>query len=85
MPTQPRSTKMIEHALTLLLGAVLAAAIGLAGSTEWFWMGFVAAAICADTKSGGRGLTRVACAIKSVTAGSARSAKGTVHDAQRSP
>ncbi len=84
MPMQTRSPKMIEHALTLLLGAVLAAAVGLAGYTEWCWVGFVAAAICADTTSG-RLLARVACAIKSATPGNARSAKGTVHDAQRSP
>jgi hypothetical protein len=75
---------MIEPALTLLLGTMLAAAIALAGYTEWLWVGFAAAATCAQTTSGGRGLARVAGAITSTTPGNARSAKGTVQDAQRS-
>ncbi len=85
MSMQTRSPKIIEYALTLLLGAVLAAAVGLAGYTEWFWVGFVAAAICADTPTGSRTLARLARAINSVIAGNARSENGTVQDAQRSP
>ena len=85
MPTKTRSTKIIEHALTLLLGALLAAAVALAGYTQWLWVGFVAAAICADTASGRRRLARLARAITRVTPANTRPAKGTVHDAQRSP
>ena len=48
MPTTTRKPVLISHAVTLLLGAVLAVAIGLAGYVELSWLGFAAAAMRSD-------------------------------------
>ena len=54
MPTSTRRTTLIVHALTLLFGAVVAIAIGLAGYVQLSWLGFVLAALLAETPRGRR-------------------------------
>jgi hypothetical protein len=60
MQTATRSSTLIQHTLTLLLGALLAVVIWLAGYADVSWLGFVAAAMHADSPSGRRRLARVA-------------------------
>ncbi len=49
MQTATRSSRLIDHATTLLLGAAMAVAIWLAGYAEISWLGFAAAAMYGET------------------------------------
>lgn len=65
MRTATRSSRLIEHTLTLLFGAVLAVGIWLAGYPDVSWLGFVAAAMYAESPRGRRRLARSATRSRS--------------------
>ena len=60
MPTATPSSRLIQHTMTVLFGAVLALGIWLAGYPDVSWLGFVTAAVYAECPRGRRCLARPA-------------------------
>ncbi len=58
MQTTIRSSTLVHHLVTLLIGAVLAAGIWLLGYAEVSWLGFIVAAILRDRASSHQALAR---------------------------
>ncbi len=58
MQTTTRSSTLVRHLVTLLIGAVLAAGIWLLGYAEVSWLGFIAAGITRDRASSHQALAR---------------------------
>ena len=56
MRTAMSRSSLTHHVMTLILGALLALAIWLVGNHEQTWLGFVIAAIYAETARGQRAL-----------------------------